>query len=189
MSENINRNSLWNEGGKAALILGAVSIIYTLSTTLIAKISGGPMISAIVSVVNMMLWFAKFAGCILLMRFFMMKLVRKYPGTDNKTTFKFGTIISFLSALIVSAYSLASVLMMSSEEINILITQRLGDNLKMLDLNTRNMLTGLIDNIQIYTFFITLIYCFLFGLILSMILSKNIPSRNPFENHKDPDNQ
>ena len=96
MSENINRNSLWNEGGKAALILGAVSIIYTLSTTLIAKISGGPMISAIVSVVNMMLWFAKFAGCILLMRFFMMKLVRKYPGTDNKTTFKFGTIVSFL---------------------------------------------------------------------------------------------
>ena len=99
------------------------------------------------------------------------------------------TVIFRLSALIVSAYSLASVLMMSSEEINILITQRLGDNLKMLDLNTRNMLTGLIDNIQIYTFFITLIYCFLFGLILSMILSKNIPSRNPSENHKDPDNQ
>lgn len=185
MAENINRSSLWNEAGKAGLILGAVSVVYALATELTAKLSGGPMIAATVSVVNFLLWAIKFAGCIYLMRYFMIKLVKKYSGADNKTTMRFGTAVSLLSALIVAAYSMASIMMMSADEIRKLIEDRIGDNMGIMDLNTRNFLDSFLNNIHIYTFFTMLIYCFIFGYVLSIILSRNIPSRNPFENYKE----
>jgi hypothetical protein len=37
------------------------------------------------------------------------------------------------------------------------------------------------------SFFTNLIYCFLFGVVLSAILSRNIPSRNPFADYQKKD--
>ena len=48
-------------------------------------------------------------------------------------------------------------------------------------------------NMERVSFFTNLIYCFIFGTILSAILSSNIPSKNPFDerynNQEDTDNQ
>ena len=181
MAENINRSILWNEGGKAALALGAVSVVYNILVTLLSKLSGGTAIAATVSVVGFLLWAAKFAGCIFLMRFFMLQIVKKYPGASNRDTFRFGRISALLSSLIVAAYSLASILLTSEEKIVAEINSKLGESMSMLDLNSQNAMQAVLDNIQVYVFFSVLIYCFLFGYILSLILSRNIPSSNPFE--------
>jgi hypothetical protein len=39
------------------------------------------------------------------------------------------------------------------------------------------------------TFTINLLYCFVYGAILSLILSRNIPSNDPFANYNKPDEQ
>ncbi|MBR0291234.1 MAG: hypothetical protein IJQ79_03780, partial [Bacteroidales bacterium] len=39
----------------------------------------------------------------------------------------------------------------------------------------------LIPKLPTLTFFVNLIWCFLFGTVLSAIFSRNIPSRNPFD--------
>ena len=43
-------------------------------------------------------------------------------------------------------------------------------------------------NLGTISFFTNLIYCFLFGTVLSAILSRNIPSRNPFADFRQNDN-
>ena len=58
----------------------------------------------------------------------------------------------------------------------------------MLDSNSLAELDGMMDKLPQLTFFSNLIYCFIYGSLLSAILSRNIPSRDPFASNK-PDEQ
>ena len=49
-----------------------------------------------------------------------------------------------------------------------------------LDSNSLQMMDSIKENMPTITFFSQLIYCFTFGLILSLIVSRGIPPRNPF---------
>ena len=53
----------------------------------------------------------------------------------------------------------------------------------MMDSNTMEQMDKMMGNMPQITFFSNLIYCFFFGTILSFILSRNVPSRNPFADH------
>jgi hypothetical protein len=57
----------------------------------------------------------------------------------------------------------------------------------LMDSNTAEMMEKTFDNLPQYMFFANLIYCFLYGTVLSAILSRNIPSRNPFADYKPED--
>ena len=50
-----------------------------------------------------------------------------------------------------------------------------------LDANARQMMEKMKDKMPVIGFFSQLIYCSLYGYVLSLILSRNIPSRNPFQ--------
>ena len=52
----------------------------------------------------------------------------------------------------------------------------------MLDSNSMAMLEKMEDAYPQIAFFSNLIYCFLYGTVLSAILSRNIPTRDPFAN-------
>ena len=49
-----------------------------------------------------------------------------------------------------------------------------------MDSNTMAQMDKMMTKMPQITFFSNLIYCFIFGTILSLILSRNIPNRNPF---------
>jgi hypothetical protein len=57
----------------------------------------------------------------------------------------------------------------------------------MLDSNSQQALTALEPKMPAIAFFSNLIYCFLFGVILSAILSRNIPKADPFAGVKADD--
>ena len=180
MEEPITAKALWNEAGKAGLVLGAVSVAYALIASLLAKLSGGVGVAFLLSVLKFILWAAKFAGCIFLMRFFLKALVNKYDGVDNKRTFHYGMAIAALSALIVAAYSLAESLFIAPEEVQEALDAALSSYSSMLDSNSRAVMDSMMNSLPQISFFSNLIYCFLFGTILSAILSRNIPSTDPF---------
>jgi hypothetical protein len=54
----------------------------------------------------------------------------------------------------------------------------------MMDSNTLNAVDSFMENLPQLTFFSNLIYCFLFGTVLTAILSRNIPSKDPFADYK-----
>lgn len=167
----MERKSLWNEGSIAGIALGAVSIAYLFLSMLLAKVP------AILPV----FWLAKLVGCILLMRFFMIRVARKYPEADNGDTFKFGVIAAFCSALLYSASYLAYILYLAPDTFTEAINMMMESSSAMLDSNSIEMLEQIEPKLPRIAFFANFFWCFFIGLVLSAIFSRNIPSRNPFD--------
>ena len=183
MEQNIMRKDMWNTAAKAGLVLGLVSTAYMFVTQLMAGASG-----FIMTILGFLLWAAKFGGCIWLMSFFMKKHVAAHPDVDNKGTFNLGMATALLSALVYSAAAFANIAFISgdsmAEQMNLMMQQMSG----MMDSNTMTLMDSYLENLPQITFFSNLLYCFVFGTVLSFILSRNIPSRDPFADYK-PDQQ
>ena len=175
---------MWNIAGKAGLVLGGLSAVYLLITQWVEQAEIPAFISIII---NMLLWVIKFGGCIWLMKFYMNKYASENPEADNSCTFRAGIAMAFLSALVYSAFSFANIAFlfpdMFTEQMDMLMQQMAP----MLDSNTTAEIEKTMQNLPQLTFFSNLIYCFLYGTILSFILSRSIPSRDPFANYKPED--
>lgn len=183
MEQNLIRKDMWNTAAKAGLVLGAVSAAYMFLTQLMAGASGFMM-----TILSFLLWAAKFGGCIWLMSFFMKKFAAGHPEADNKATFNLGMATALLSALVYSAAAFANIAFISgdslTEQMNLMM-QQMGS---MMDSNSMAMMETYMEKLPQITFFSNLLYCFIFGTVLSYILSRNIPSRDPFADYK-PDQQ
>ena len=174
---------MWNTAAKAGLALGLISTAYMFLTQLMAGTSGFMM-----TILGFALWAAKFGGCIWLMSYIMKNFVAEHPKVDNKGTFHLGMATAFLSALVYSAAAFANLAFINNEqlaeEVNLLM-QQMGSTI---DSNTMSLMERYMENLPQITFFSNLIYCTAFGTVLSFILSRNIPSRDPFADYK-PDQQ
>ena len=184
MKQNLLRRNLWETAGKAGLALGGASAAFLFISHALTSLQLPGLVS---TVLNFALWAAKFGGCIWLMAFFMKKFVAENPEADNSASYRFGMAAAFLSALIFAAVSFADIAFISADtyaEMRTLVTQEMGS---LMDSNTEAAMEKLMDNLPQYMFFANLIYCFLYGTLLSAILSRNIPSRNPFADYKPED--
>ena len=182
MEKRISRKDLWDSAGKAGLVLGLVSSLYVVITYLLTKLSGSTGTALLVTVLNFLLWAAKFGGCIYLMKLFMTKYAAAHPGLDNSDTFRFGMVTAFLSALIFSAFDLAYVTLIAPDTYAQAIEAAAEAYGSFLPAESLEAMQDI--NMGQVSFFTNLIYCFLFGTVLSAILSRNIPSRNPFMDNR-----
>jgi hypothetical protein len=96
--------------------------------------------------------------------------------------------MAFLSALVYSAFTLADVLVISPDFYANQIDQVMQAYAPMMDSNTLAEMDTMTGRFPQLTFFSNLIYCFIYGTILAAILSRNIPSKDPFASYK-PDEQ
>ena len=112
---------------------------------------------------------------------YMKSFASAYEEADNRDTFRFGMITALCSALIYAAVTLANVLIINPD----LIHQQIEAALKIygssLDSNSLNALDEVESIMPQVMFFSNLVYCYLFGTVLSAVLSRNIPPRNPFD--------
>ena len=176
---------MWDAGSKAGLALAAVSTIYMFVTQFLGSIQMNAFISMLLS---MVLWAAKFGGCIWLMMFFMKKFAYENPDADNSATFRFGVIVSLLSAFVFAAANFANIGYISADLYQAQIEQVLQMMAPQMDSQMLEAMEDTMSDLPLMMFIYTLIYCFIFGTVLSAILSRNIPSRNPFETF-NPDEQ
>ena len=181
MEQNVIQKNMWNTAGKAGLLLGLASAAFLFISQGLEQIE----IPAILrSVLGFVLWSAKFIGCIWIMKFFMKKFASENGNVQNSTTFRFGMLSAFLSALVYAAVSFANVAFISAdmftEQMNALMQQMAP----MMDSNTQSIMETYMENLPQITFISNLIYCFIYGMILSFILSRNIPSKDPFAEYK-----
>ena len=177
MKDTISNGASWNEAAKAGLYFGAISSAY-LGLTELIQLVGSAVLQGFLTTVA---WAGKLALCIWLMVFLLRNLVGKYSGVTNSDTFRFGVRTALLSALIVATVH-ALIMIFTPQEtmdqtFNALTAQLAGQ----LDSNSLAMMDSFKENMPTLTFFSELIYCFVFGLILSLIVSRSIPSRNPFD--------
>ena len=177
--EQIHKN-LWNSAAKAGLALGLVSSAYLFINQWIAGIEV-PLLSGFLSFI---LWAAKFGGCIWLMMFFMKKFVTENAESDNSTSFRFGAAAAILSSIIYAAFSFANTAYFSADMIAENMETVMQAYSQFMDANTLARMDEMMSKMPQITFFSNLIYCSVFGTILSLILSRNIPNKNPFADYK-----
>ena len=181
MEQKALRKTLWEEAGKAGLALGAVSSAYLFMTQFIGNIE---MPAVVTMLVNTVLWAAKFGGCIWLMMYFMKKFCKQHPSVGNGTTYRLGLAISVLSALVYAAASFANTAFISADMINENMNLVMEQMAPMMDSNSMNQMDEIMSKLPQIPFFSNLFYCIIYGSILSFILSRNIPSKNPFADNK-----
>lgn len=174
--ERPDNRTIWNKASVTGLVLGLICIAYML-LSLFTVLPGG----MITTFLNFALWLCKFIGCIAVMRLSMMKFAAANPGASNADTRKLGIFSALLSAIIVAGFNLVSILFITPEAMQETVNAVLSQYAGMLDTNTMNSVEQMMGKLPAITFFSNLIYCFLYGTVLSAILSSNIPSKNPFD--------
>lgn len=175
MSEKISSRAIWQWAGIGGLALAAASSAYLFLSGIITQ---GTTWSGILV---FLLDIAKIVGCILIMRWFMIKFNRDLDGVERRDLKKLGTVMALLSAFLFAGVTMAN-LQLHPETINQamdIFMQAAGDKL---DHNGRAALEEMPSMLPSMTFFTTFIYCFLYGWILSTILSSKICPDNPFAN-------
>lgn len=171
-----NKRLIWNDAARGGILLGGVSVAYLAITQWLATLQA----PFLVSLGSAVLWIAKFAGCLLLMRALMKKFASANEGVTNSDSFAFGCAVAFLSALVYSVCYFAYVQFINPEFFEASMQAGLQAYSSMLDSNSRDALEEMMPKLPMLTFFVNLIYCTVFGIIVSAIFSRNIPSRNPF---------
>ena len=181
MEQNVIQKNMWNTAGKAGLVLG----LYTTVFLFISQMLGQTEIPAFLSIAfTLLLWVAKFVGCIALMIFFMKKFASENEGITYTHTFRMGVVTALLSALVYSAFTFANTAFISPELFEGQMDAIMQEMAPMMDSNTQNVVGKYLENLPQITFISNLIYCFLYGTVLSFILSRNIPKNDPFADYK-----
>ena len=175
--------SIINRSAPAGTVLGIVSIACMFINQLCATLcETSPFLGNLLSFV---VWLAKFIGCIWLMKFFMKRFAAREEEVNNKDTFLFGLFAALLSSLLFAALTMLNMAVISPELYQAQYDMALQAVAPMLDSNTMAKMSSIMENIHEIAFFQTFIYCFLYGIILSAILSRNIPARDPFAQFKN----
>ena len=183
MEQNTIKKEMWNAASTAGLALGTVSSAYLFATQMIA---GSLEPAAIwLQAASVILWIIKFVGCIWLMNFFMRKFAAENPKASGKSVFRMGALTALLSALMYSAVYLANIMYISADWYQNVLETAMQQMSATLDSNSQAMVGKIIDRMPQITFTYNIIYCFIFGTVVSAILSRNITAKGPFEDSKD----
>lgn len=183
MDENIPRSTLWNKAGQAGFILGLATVSFMMLSTLTSTAFGNAErvgMGVLGGLVGILLWAGKLVVCFLLMRFFLKKLVSDHPSATHSDTLQYGVRIALLSSLIVVTYNIADVMLIHPGMYADAIRQMMEGFSSLMDSNTQDMLEKISGKVPVYAFVLIFLYDFIWGWILSAILSRDIPSRDPF---------
>lgn len=182
MDNSVSSRILWNKAARNGLLLG----LFTAACRILSQaISSTGTATAGTAVLNGIVWLVQFGGCIWLMKFFMERLAGNFDGVTNRTTAKYGRMLALASSIIFSAAMFFDVSFISPETVTRQMDMYYQMYGNMLDENTRAMLQKIEDYYPQIMFFSTFIYSFLYGVVLSAILSVSIPRKDPFSSFMD----
>lgn len=173
--------SIWNEAYLPGLVIALVCAVYDLAGLALPLLP----VPFLAVALNLLLWAVKFIACIMILRSYMKRFAAADSEITNSRTFKYGVVVSLLSSLAYAAFYFAYVMYIAPDQFNQSFDMIFESYSKILDARTMEELTNFRANLPSMMFIAKLIYSFIFGLLLSAILSRNIPSRNPFANQDD----
>lgn len=180
--------NMWTEAGKNGLILALVSASYLLLTQFTGMLQGGVALAFIASLLNLALWGVKFWACIYLMNLFLKKMHTSHPDLDAQKLRHYGYMMAILSAIVYAGCVLVYyIAFIPSEMITDALDLAMSQNAAIMDEAAMDSVNNMIADLPQIMFFYNLIYCFLFGAILSRILVSRIIPSNPFAQSEEED--
>ena len=161
----LENNTLWNEAARSGLLFGLFSSL-CLGAKEAAALSGSTFL---IQGAGILLWAVEFYGCILLMKRCMLSL-RDRLGAGMEDCYRLGKRIALLSGLILASVEALIILKMPQESLSGLLESAAAQ----LGASGREQLEAAMDYLPTVTFFAQWIYCYLYGTLLSSILSRYI---------------
>ncbi len=172
------KNKFLNESGKAGLVLAGVAIVYFIISTLLAKASLPSFVS---NLLGLVLWAGKFALCIWLMVRFL-RIFAAENDKDRSRTFRYGMTIAACSALVYAGFYLLYVSYIAPDTFSKAIDTVAQAYSGMMTSEQIDQMVNMESSMPTISFFVNLIWCWLFGTIVSAIASRSICGYdNPFE--------
>lgn len=168
MKKTLDNNTLWNEAAKAGAYFGAVSV-GCLALKGWAGTSGNTFLMTAAAVI---LWVVEFLGCILIMKNVMLQLRDRYEGVKIQDTYKLGRRAALLSGLLLASAQVLFILRMPEAEVSAFTDQLLSA--LPAGAAGRDELEGMMDKLPTITFISQWIYCYLYGTVLSSVMSRYI---------------
>ena len=180
----LDSKTLWNEAGRVGFVFGGFSSLCLLLKEG-AALTGSTFL---VQAAAIILWAAEFFGCILLMKKYMLDLRDKFDDVTIEDTYRFGRRVGLLSGLILATVDAVLIMKMPQDtvadvvnELNTAVTAKLGAGYE-------GEVGRIVDRLPLYTFIFQWIYCFLYGSLLSAIMSRYIFMQDIFRGGDGGDN-
>ena len=178
MKDKITGTLIWNLSMKSGLAFALLSVSCLLVKNLSATILEGGMA---VSLIRFVLWATEFGGCIYLMDRFMQNLTTDFEGVTRSHTFAYGRRIALFSSILVAGAG-AIYTSLNQDLFIAEFDKAMAGYASMMDSNTLSVIEDFRNNLPVITLISTFLYCYLYGVVLSAIISTRHPSRNPFVN-------
>ena len=165
----LDSKTLWNEAGRVGFVFGGFS-----SLCLLLK-EGAAII----------LWAVEFFGCILLMKKYMLDLRDKFDGVTVEDTYRFGRRVALLSGLILAAVDAVLIMKMPQETVESVVTELNTAISSKMGAGYEGEIGRFVDKLPLYTFIGQWLYCFLYGSLLSGIMSRYLYMQDAFNDPGD----
>lgn len=178
--ENIDSKIIRSEAGTAGLVLGTVSGAYCFISYGCLGFLSEHML------VNWLLWGAKTFACIYLLAYFIKTIGTHYKGVDVPQARSFGTLVALFSAIITAFCQYAALEWCFPDVFKTTIDAALSSMGGMMDSNSLASIDEALPKLPAFSMGLTLVWCFLFGWIVSSIAAANIyGKKNPFDDKDD----
>ena len=176
MDKSVSSRELWNKASATGLILALVTIAFGVLGGLTSKVG-----SAIVSnALPILLGLAKIIACIVLFRYFLVKLKEAHPDAVKQDLMHYGLRIALCSSILVAGYNLLDILVINPDQVSQAVESFRTAYSQFADSNTLNALDALVGKMPVYVFFVALVYCFVWGWVLAAIFSSSLAPSDPF---------
>ena len=176
MKKEFSSSVSWNSAALAGLVMGAATIVLDYLPMLPTLLGNDSVIGNLLAGVFKIV---KIVACIYLFRVLMLRFFNTVQ-TDYARLQRYGLKVALFSSIVVAGFSVLQILVINPEMMTQTIQAVQNTYQNMMDSNTMAAMEKMISKLPVITFFSSLIYCYLWGWILSTTFARRLFPVNPF---------
>lgn len=186
MKEVVDNKTLWNEAARVGIVFGLFSSV-CLGLKEAAGLTGSTFV---VTAAMIILWAVEFFGCILLMKKYMLDELEKHEGMTQLQLYKFGRRVALLSGFILAVVNAVIVSLIPDETLAETLNETMAAMPASMQADAEESVALMMDKFPLFTFLGQWLYCFLYGSILSAVMSRYVSVYSVFKRNSgiDPHN-
>lgn len=176
MKKEFSSSLSWNNAALAGLVMAVATIAADYITSLPALLGAGGFAAGILVYI---LKFAKIIACVYVFRLLMLRF-HNNVSVDYTRLQHYGLKLALFSSILVAGFSLMQILVINPDTMTQMIQEVENTYQNLMDSNTMAAMEKMMSKLPAITFFSSLIYCYLWGWILSTTFARRLFPIDPF---------
>ncbi len=170
MKKEFSSSTSWNSAALAGLAMAAATIILDYLPTLALAIGINGFLG---SFFLFLIKIVKIVACIYVFRLLMLRFFNSYE-VDYTRLQHYGLKLAFFSSILVAGFSLLQMLVISPETMTQVIQEVQSSYQNLMDSNSMAAMERMLSKLPAITFIFSLVYCCLWGWVLSTTFARRL---------------